>query len=154
VNSTQNMQDIYQQMILEHNKNPRNFREIPAPAEKFEGYNPLCGDHLWLYIKVNENNIIEDISFQGKGCAISKASASLMTTQLKGKNLEEAKSIFEEFHKLLIHELDPELDQHNLGKLKVFSGIWKFPARVKCASLAWHTLKSGLEGKKESVKTE
>lgn len=148
------MQELYQQVILDHNKNPRNFRELPAPAEKFEGFNPLCGDHLWLYLKKDSDNKIEELTFQGKGCAISKASASLMTSHLKGKTVEEASVLFDEFHRLLIHQLDPEKDPHHLGKLKVFSGIWKYPARVKCASLAWHTLKAAISGTHETIQTE
>ncbi len=152
--SNDSLNELYQQVILDHNKNPKNFREIENPTHKIEGFNPLCGDHLWLYLKVNQQNVIEDISFQGDGCAISKASASMMTQTLKGKTVEEAQSLFSEFHSLLTHKLDPEKDQHHLGKLKIFSGIWKYPARVKCAVLSWRSLKETLDGSEATVQTE
>ena len=146
-------QELYQQTILEHNRNPRNFRKIETPSHWAEGYNPLCGDHLSVYLKVNKDNVIEDLSFVGDGCAISKASASMMTAFLKGKSVDEAKLLFEEFHNLIKGDLNPEKDKHHLGKLTIFSSIWHFPARVKCASLSWHTLKGALE-KKDKISTE
>jgi nitrogen fixation NifU-like protein len=149
------MMELYQSLILDHNKNPRNFRKIDDATYVQEGFNPLCGDHLHLYIKLDpEKKIIVDIAFEGQGCAISKASTSMMTQTLKGKSLEEAQKMFAEFHDLLIRKLDPSKEVHHLGKLEVFSGIWKYPARVKCAGPAWHTLKAALDEKKEIVKTE
>lgn len=145
--------ELYQQVILEHNKKPRNFRKLEGATHTAEGYNPLCGDHLIVYLHVNSDNTIEDISFEGDGCAISKASSSMMTAVLKGKPIDEAQNLFGQFHKLITGKLDPEKDQHTLGKLAVFSGIWHFPARVKCASLAWHTMNGAIDHKK-SVSTE
>ncbi len=146
-------QDLYQQMILEHNKNPRNLRKLEDCTHHAEGYNPLCGDHLTVYVKIDDNNNIADISFVGDGCAISKASASMMTTSLKGKSPQETQSLFDQFHKLIKGDLNPDRDQNDLGKLSVFSGIWQYPARVKCASLSWHTMKAALE-KIKSTSTE
>ncbi len=148
-----NKNELYQQVILEHNKKPRNFRKIDAPTHDADGYNPLCGDHLHIYLIVNNKNIVEDISFDGSGCAISKASASMMTTALKGKKVGEAESLFKEFQKLLSGDLDPEKHDNNLGKLKIFSGIWKYPSRIKCANLSWHAMSAALH-KKESSTTE
>lgn len=145
--------ELYQQVILEHNKKPRNFKKLEGATHTAEGYNPLCGDHLNVYLHINSENIIDDLSFEGDGCAISKASASMMTAAMKGKPVEEAKDLFSQFHRLIIGELDPEKDKHTLGKLAVFSGIWHFPARVKCASLAWHTMNGAIENEK-TVSTE
>lgn len=145
--------ELYQQFILEHNKNPKNFKKLDNATHMAEGYNPLCGDHLTVYLHINDDNIIEDISFEGDGCAISKASTSMMTATLKGKPIDEAKDLFQQFHKLIIGKLDPDKDEHTLGKLAVFSGIWHFPARVKCASLAWHTMNGAIEHK-ATVTTE
>jgi nitrogen fixation NifU-like protein len=140
--------ELYQQVILEHNRKPRNYAELEHPSHAAEGYNPLCGDHLKVYLQVSAAGVIEDLAFMGDGCAISKASASMMTAALKGKTIADARSLFEEFQKLVKKELDPEKDPHHLGKLTVFSGIWKYPARVKCATLAWHTMKGALENSK------
>ncbi len=145
--------ELYQQVIIEHNKNPRNFRKIEKASHSAEGYNPLCGDHLTIYMQVNDKNIIEDVSFVGDGCAISRASASMMTTALKGKSLEESKKIFEQFHKLITGKLKLEQEPSILGKLTIFSTLWHFPARVKCASLSWHTMNGALD-KKETISTE
>ena len=145
--------ELYQEVILEHNKKPRNFRKIEHPTHVAEGYNPLCGDHINVYLKVNPHNIIEDISFEGSGCAISTASASMMTAKLKGKPVSEAEKIFEEFHKLVVGELKPEKDPNILGNLSIFSGIWHFPSRVKCASLSWHAMHGALN-KVKTVSTE
>ncbi len=145
--------EIYQEMILEHNKNPRNFRKLEEATHTAEGYNPLCGDHLIVYLHVNDSGTIDGISFEGDGCAISKASASLMTASLKGKTVAEANVLFEQFHRLIKGDLDPDKSPHILGKLTVFSGIWHFPARVKCASLCWHTMKGALD-KVQTVTTE
>lgn len=150
--------DLYQQVILEHNKKPRNFRRIAAPSHTAEGFNPLCGDHLWIDLKVNASNLIEEVSFEGSGCAISKASASMMTVELLGKTVAEAKALFTSFHQLLMGELKPEASAAILGKLKIFSGIWQYPARVKCAALAWHAMANALNvnhgGKVPPVSTE
>ena len=145
--------ELYQQVILDHNKSPRNFRKMEHPTHTAEGYNPLCGDHLTVYLKVNQDNNIEDLSFVGDGCAISKASASMMTAFLKGKSVDEAKVLFEEFHNLIKGSLNPDKDKHHLGKLTIFSNIWQYPARVKCASLSWHTMNGALN-KEKSVTTE
>lgn len=145
--------DLYQQVILDHNRSPKNFCEMQDPTVKAEGYNPLCGDHLWIYVKTNAEGRIEDLSFQGSGCAISKASASMMTVSLKGKSREEADLIFKEFHGLICGELEPEKSQH-LGKLKIFAGICRYPSRVKCAGLAWHTVHDALNGQNKVVSTE
>ena len=137
--------ELYQQVILDHNKKPRNFRELEDPTTTAEGYNPLCGDQLKLYVKVDGDGRIEDVSFVGSGCAISKASASMLTVNVKGKTIEEATTLFEEFHRLVMGELDPS-EKNHLGRLTIFAGVKEYPARVKCASLAWHTLKGALEG--------
>lgn len=149
----QNQLNLYQSVILEHNKKPKNFREMPDHSHYSEGLNPLCGDHLHIYLKLDANKKIEDVSFQGSGCAISKASASMMTATLMGKSEEEAKDLFSQFQKLLRGELDPSKDEHTLGKLKIFSGIWQYPSRVKCAALAWHTM-SGAMDEDKTVSTE
>lgn len=145
--------DLYQQLILEHNKKPRNFKKLEAATHAAEGFNPLCGDHLWVYLKVNEQGVVEEASFEGTGCAISKASASMMTVALIGKQLSELKELFHEFHSMLVGELDPEKDPHHLGKLKIFSGIWQYPSRVKCAALSWHAMQGAINEQK-SVSTE
>ena len=147
------LRELYQQVILDHNKSPRNFRVIEHPSHSSEGYNPLCGDIIHLYLTI-EDEILKDISFQGSGCAISKASASLMSSMIKGKTIEEAKNIFEKFKKMITGQLSEEADIESLGKLTVLAGVKEFPARVKCASLAWHTLLNAIENKKEAVSTE
>ncbi|MFI5252552.1 MAG: Fe-S cluster assembly sulfur transfer protein SufU [Bacteroidota bacterium] len=147
------LRELYQEVILDHNKNPRNYHLMEDANKVLEGYNPLCGDHYTFYFKL-ENNIIKEISFTGSGCAISKASASMMSSLVKGKTRDEANVIFNLFHKLVTGELDPEEEIETLGKLAAFSGVSEFPARVKCASLAWHTLHAALEEKKEVVSTE
>jgi nitrogen fixation NifU-like protein len=120
-----------------------------------EGHNPVCGDHLFIYLLLDEKGeTIMDLTFQGEGCAISKASASMMTAALKGKTLTQARHLFEEFHRLLTRQLDPTTQEHHLGKLQVFASIWKYPARVKCAGLCWHTLKAALEGVSTIINTE
>lgn len=144
---------LYQELILDHNKNPRNFRAMGDADRTVDGYNPLCGDHYTMYLKMDDG-VIQDISFTGSGCAISKASASIMTSLVKGKTTEEAEKLFQTFHKLVTGELQGENHLEELGKLAAFSGVSEFPARVKCASLAWHTMKSALEAKAETVSTE
>jgi nitrogen fixation NifU-like protein len=146
------LRDLYQDVILEHSKAPRNFRELPAANHKAEGFNPLCGDRFTIYV-TTEGDSISDITFQGSGCAISKASASMMTQSLKGKNKAEAAKIFERFHKLVTGQ-ESSNGEGELGKLTVFSGVSEFPVRVKCATLAWHTLQAALEDKQEAVSTE
>lgn len=145
--------ELYQQVILEHNKKPRNFGKLADSTHTAEGYNPLCGDHLMVYLHVDKNKTIDNVTFEGDGCAISKASASMMTTSLKGKTIEEAKKLFEQFHKLINGKLNPDKDPNTLGKLAIFSTVWHFPARVKCASLCWHTMKGALENTK-TISTE
>ncbi len=141
--SVNNTAEIYQAMILEHNKKPRNFKRLDLPTHQAEGFNPLCGDHFIVYLKVDSNNNIEELSFEGSGCAISKASASMMTTELRGKSMAHALETFENFHQLLLGKGG---DAEKLGKLQVFSGIWKYPSRVKCASLSWHAMKNAITG--------
>jgi nitrogen fixation protein NifU and related proteins len=133
--------ELYQEVILDHNRRPRNFRSIAEPTRTQEGYNPLCGDRLTLYVTLDGDRI-SDVAFQGSGCAISKASASLMTEALKGKTLAEARSLFERFHTMITSS--PDSPPTDLGKLSVFAGVREFPTRIKCASLAWHTLKAAV----------
>jgi nitrogen fixation NifU-like protein len=146
------LSDLYQEVILDHNKNPRNFREIDDADKYADGKNPLCGDALRVYVAL-DGDTVKDVSFKGSGCAISKASASMMTQAVKGKTKEEAESIFDEFHRMVTGELDIEADENHLGKLKIFAGVLEFPARVKCASLSWHTLNAALHGE-DIVSTE
>ena len=137
--------DLYQEVILDHNRSPRNFGTVVGATHSGIGHNPLCGDQLMLYVKV-EQGVIREIGFQGKGCAISKASASLMTEAVKGRTTEEAEALFARFHDLLTGPPDVRADAKSFGKLAVFSGVREFPVRVKCATLAWHTLRSALAG--------
>jgi nitrogen fixation NifU-like protein len=146
------LNDLYQETILEHNKNPRNFREIEDANQTADGKNPLCGDALRVYVKM-DGDTVSDVAFKGSGCAISKASASMMTQVVKGKTKTQAETIFDEFHKMVTGELDIETDENELGKLKIFAGVLEFPARVKCASLSWHTLNAALHGEGE-ISTE
>src|SRR6478672_6712390 len=146
------LSDLYQEVILEHNKNPRNFREIEAADQYADGKNPLCGDALRVYVKF-DGETISDVAFKGSGCAISKASASMMTQAVKGKTSSEAEELFGEFTKMVRGEIDEESDENSLGRLRIFAGVREFPARVKCASLSWHTLHAALHGD-ESVSTE
>lgn len=132
--------ELYQQVILDHNRNPRNFRGIEGTEHACNGHNPLCGDKINVHLAIGAGDVIEDIAFTGSGCAISKASASLMTTFLKGKPVAEARVVFDEFHKMVLGELDPQQNEHHLGKLTIFQGVREFPSRIKCASLPWHTL--------------
>jgi nitrogen fixation NifU-like protein len=150
---TADLGDLYQEIILEHSKAPRNYRKPANANQEAEGYNPLCGDRCTVYVDV-EDGAIKDIGFQGSGCAISRASASMMTQALKGKSKTEAAELFEQFHRLVTGEKDAMAKAEELGKLAVFSGVSKFPARVKCATLAWHTLQAALEDKHEPVSTE
>jgi nitrogen fixation protein NifU and related proteins len=145
--------DLYQEVILEHSKAPRNYRKLESANRHAEGYNPLCGDRCSVFIDY-EGDAIKEIGFQGSGCAISRASASMMTQMLKGKTKEEAVKLFEQFHGLVTGKEDAAANAAELGKVKVFAGVSKFPARVKCATLAWHTLQSALDGKQETTSTE
>ena len=140
------LRELYQEVIIDHSKRPRNFRALADATGPAVGYNPLCGDHLTVYLKL-AGGVIEDIAFQGDGCAISKASASLMTTALKGKNEAEALALFGRVHTLLTVGPNGEVKPEDVGKLAVLSGVWEFPTRVKCATLAWHALRTALEGK-------
>jgi nitrogen fixation protein NifU and related proteins len=142
--------DLYQEIILDHSKRPRNRGPLENASASAEGFNPLCGDKLTLELKL-ENDVIQDARFVGSGCAISTASASLMTEVLKGRTKQDAEALFERFHQLLTSDSAEGAD---LGKLRVFSGVREFPARVKCATLAWHTLKAALENSREKVSTE
>jgi nitrogen fixation NifU-like protein len=147
------LRDLYQEVILEHSKQPRNYRELANPTQKAEGFNPLCGDRFTVYLEL-EGDSIRDISFQGSGCAISKASASMMTQTLKGKSTAEAEKIFDRFHRLVTGQPSSNGGSGELGKLAVFSGVSEFPVRVKCATLAWHAVHAALEGQQEPVSTE
>ena len=135
--------DLYQEVILDHNRRPHNFRTIEQASRRQEGYNPLCGDRLTLYVKL-DGDVIADVAFQGPGCAISKASASLMTDVLKGKTIAEARAMFDRFHDMVTSS--PDTPPADLGKLSVLAGVREFPTRVKCASLAWHTMKAAVAG--------
>jgi nitrogen fixation NifU-like protein len=147
------LRELYQEVILDHNKSPRNFGRMENPDRKVEGYNPLCGDHFTIFVKLN-GAVIEDIRFDGTGCAISKASASVMCSTVKGKTIDEAERLFAVFHRLVTGENQPSGDSDGLGKLAAFSGVSEFPARVKCATLAWHTLHAALETDQYRVTTE
>lgn len=148
------LKDLYQEVIIDHNRHPRNFGKLENPTQMAEGYNPLCGDKLNLYLKT-EDDVITDVSFDGSGCAISVASASLMTDSLKGKSIKEAEQLFQNFHDLIIVEENPDIDQMQaLGKLAALAGVKAYPARVKCATLCWHTLHSALLGEDAPATTE
>jgi nitrogen fixation protein NifU and related proteins len=144
---------LYQEVILDHSKRPHNYRVMQGADRQADGYNPLCGDRVRIYLKVAGDRI-SDISFQGSGCAISTASASILTETLKGKTPAEADALFETFHDLVTGKGPPNGENHELGKLAVFSGVSEFPARVKCATLAWHTMRSALAGSPEVASTE
>ena len=146
------LRELYQQVILDHNKNPRNFHDMPDATNRVDGYNPLCGDHYTIFLKT-DGDTIQDVSFTGSGCAISKASASVMSSTIKGKSREEADRLFDTFHALVTGD-QSGLSAADLGRLAAFSGVSEFPARVKCATLAWHTLRSALDGNDEKVSTE
>lgn len=145
--------ELYQETILDHNKNPRNYRAMPDATHHLEGFNPLCGDRLHLYLRV-ENGVIRDASFEGQGCAISKSSASLLTATIKGKTIAEAEIIFSRFHEMVTSDMQSTPDTKALGKLAVFAGVREFPARIKCAILPWHTFHAALHEKQDAVSTE
>jgi nitrogen fixation NifU-like protein len=144
------LRELYQEVILEHSKHPRNYRALDAANHKAEGFNPLCGDHFTVYADVKDGTI-HDLSFQGTGCAISKASASMMTQSLKGKSAAEAEELFTRFHDLVTGRGG---SGDAVGKLAVFAGVSEFPLRVKCATLAWHALRAALRGEQQAVSTE
>jgi nitrogen fixation NifU-like protein len=147
------LSDLYQELILDHQKNPRNFGQIEGANHHAEGFNALCGDRISLDLKTGDTGLIEDIKFKGSGCAISKASASMMTSALKGKKIEEAETLFHQFHDLVTGQSEvPAGDE--LGKLKAFAGVRDYPARVKCASLAWHTLEAALHDDQKVVSSD
>ena len=145
--------DLYQELILDHNKNPRNFGKIKHPSHDARGHNPLCGDDMHVYLRI-ENDLIKEIKFSGIGCAISKASASIMTEALKDKSIEKARFLFKQFHNLVAEEELGSIVEDSLGKLYVFKGVKQFPMRVKCATLAWHTLIAALNDKSQIITTE
>jgi nitrogen fixation NifU-like protein len=146
------LSELYQQVILDHNKKPRNFRKPETANHSAEGYNPLCGDQLTVYLDL-EDDTVKDVAFEGSGCAISKAAASMMTQAVKGKSKEQVEHLFQEFHSMVTGELDEETDENSLGNLKIFAGVREFPVRVKCATLPWHTLHAALN-KEAQVSTE
>jgi nitrogen fixation protein NifU and related proteins len=146
------LQDLYQELILDHGRRPRNFRPLDGATRSAEGYNPLCGDKVKIYVKM-DGDIVKDISFEGAGCAISTASASIMTETLIGKTRAEAEELFQTFHDLVTGR-QAQLDAPELGKLAVFSGVSEFPIRVKCATLSWHTMRAALNGEGEVISTE
>ena len=146
------LSELYQQVILDHNKKPRNFRKLENANHIAEGFNPLCGDHLTVYLDL-EDGSVKEIAFEGSGCAISKAAASMMTQAVKGKSKEQAENLFNEFHSMVTGELNEETEENILGNLKIFAGVREFPVRVKCATLPWHTLHAALN-QKDQVSTE
>jgi len=147
------LRDLYQEMILDHGKRPRNFRELPEGSRKAEGYNPLCGDRETVFLQMDDD-VVRDVSFTGAGCAISTASASMMTESVKGKTRGETEALFTRFHDLITGESKSGPGAPDLGKLAVFSGVREYPVRIKCATLPWHTLKAALAGDAERVSTE
>jgi nitrogen fixation NifU-like protein len=147
------LRELYQEMLLDHHKRPRNFGKLENANRHADGYNPLCGDRVTVYLVIN-GDIIEDIAFEGSGCAICTASSSLMTEAVKGKTLEEVEIIFGRFHNLVTSDPDSDIDTEILGKLAIFSGVREFPVRIKCATLAWHTMHAALKEKDNSVTTE
>ncbi|MQG76738.1 MAG: SUF system NifU family Fe-S cluster assembly protein [SAR202 cluster bacterium] len=144
--------DLYQEMVLDHNNRPRNFQKLEDASNTADGYNPLCGDQISVYLKV-EDGVIADVGFQGVGCAISKSSASMMTQSVKGKTVEEAEALFQDFHAMVTREPGSDYDSSSLGELEVLSGVCAFPNRIKCASLAWHTLTASLNHKQDGPAT-
>jgi nitrogen fixation protein NifU and related proteins len=146
------LSELYQQVILDHNKKPRNFRKLETANHTAEGYNPLCGDQLTIYVNL-AGDAVQEIAFEGSGCAISKAAASMMTQAVKGKSKEQVEELFREFHSMVTGELDEETQENSLGNLRIFAGVRDFPVRVKCATLPWHTMHAALNNE-ERVSTE
>ena len=147
------LQDLYQDIIMDHNRRPRNFGPVDQPTHKKEGYNPLCGDQIEIELKILDG-IVVDVGFTGVGCAISKSSASMMTEEIKGKKLEVVESMFEQFRRMITVNDQMDLDADLLGDLEILQGVSRYPARIKCATLAWHTLHSAIEGGEDTVTTE
>ncbi len=147
------LQDLYQDIIMDHNRRPRNFGPVDQPTHKKEGYNPLCGDQIEIELKILDG-IVVDVGFTGVGCAISKSSASMMTEEIKGKKLEVVESMFEQFRRMITVNDQMDLDADLLGDLEILQGVSRYPARIKCATLAWHTLHSAIEGDEDTVTTE
>ena len=150
---TIDLRDLYQEVILDHSKKPRNFRQLPNASLEAKGHNPLCGDRITVQLVVDENSVIQEVGFQGAGCAISTASASMMTEVLQGKSEKDVEALFEAFHELATGK-DTAVDAERLGKLAVFAGVREYPVRVKCATLAWHTMRAALADQEEAVSTE
>jgi len=149
------LSELYQEIILDHYKSPRNFHDMPFATQQANGANPLCGDKLTVYVKITPEGLIEDVSFKGSGCAISKASASLMTTQIKGKTIAQARELFNQVHQMLTgNRACPPPSDVSLGKLQVLAGVCEFPVRVKCATLAWHTLSAALDKQQTIVSSD
>ena len=151
------LEDLYQEVVMDHNRRPRNFKKPENAQRSADGFNPLCGDQLSLYLNVDDDGVIEDIGFEGSGCAISKATASMMTEAIKGKNVEHAAEVFEAFRHMLTRKPEEEYDYDLLGDLEILQGVSQFPTRIKCATLSWHTLNSALDGKEakgQSISTE
>lgn len=144
------LEDLYQEVVMDHNRRPRNFKKLENAQRTAEGFNPLCGDQISLYVNVDDDGVIEDIGFEGAGCAISKATASMMTEAIKGKNVDKAEEIFEAFRHMLTRKPEEEYDYELLGDLEILQGVSQFPTRIKCATLSWHTLNSALGGKQPS----
>ena len=147
------LQELYQEIIMEHNRKPRNFRVLEDASRSANGFNPFCGDSITLYLAM-AGDLITDVAFQGSGCAISRASASLMTESLQGKTSAEAKKVFEAFHEMLTGGPDAQIDTEELGDLEALGGVSRFPTRIKCATLSWHTLQGALKGQDQTVSTE
>ena len=147
------LRELYQEIIMDHNKNPQNFHKLKDATKMIEGKNPLCGDHYTIYLSI-ENGLIKDVGFEGAGCAISKASASVMSTMIKGKTIEEAKKLFDNFHKVITGTVSGEEAILEMGKLGAFAGVAEFPTRVKCATLAWHAMHDGISNDNAKVSTE
>ena len=145
--------ELYQEIILDHSRKPRNFGSLEGADRSLEGYNPLCGDRITLYLKLDQD-VVTDVGFEGSGCSISKASTSMMTQAIKGKTREQVETLFNTFHRLVTRGPEDEVDTHGLGDLEYLGGVAQFPARVKCATLAWHTLRAALKGIAEPVSTE
>lgn len=148
------LNQLYQQLIIDHSKKPRNFGKLENCTHHCDGHNPLCGDNISVYLILDENNIVQDLKFEGSGCSISQASASMMTQTLKGRTKEEALQIFEEFQAMIMGNLKPDEQENHLGKLAVFSGVTQYPSRVKCAVLAWHALNGAINSDAQEVTTE
>jgi nitrogen fixation NifU-like protein len=147
------LEELYQEIIMQHNRRPRNFRSIEGADRSANGFNPFCGDTITLYLNMGDD-VITDVGFQGSGCAISRASASMMTESIKGKTSDEARKIFDEFHQMITRGPNEDFESDSLGDLDLLSGVAKFPPRIKCATLSWHTLLAALKGQEGTVKTE